>query len=87
MLAPLAIRSPVPTGPALDATLGVAGQIGAPQLSLAWTNPDFDPSEHAFHYGPRAPNPHARWSTYDAVRLERRPRPDLPVSIQERAWS
>ncbi|MGY8791504.1 MAG: DUF3604 domain-containing protein, partial [Pseudomonadales bacterium] len=32
-------------------------------------------------------NPTCRWSTWDANRAGVAPRPDLPTTIQERAWS
>jgi hypothetical protein len=32
-------------------------------------------------------NPTCRWSTWDAVRAGVAPRPDLPTTVQERAWS
>ncbi len=61
--------------------------IGATQLSAVWTDPDFDPSAPAYYYVRLLQIPTPRWSTYDAVRLKLPPRNDLPVSIQERAWS
>ena len=32
-------------------------------------------------------NPKCRWSTWDAIRAGVEPRPDLPATIQDRAWS
>ena len=31
--------------------------------------------------------PTCRWSTWDAIRAGVEPRPDLPATLQERAWS
>jgi len=61
--------------------------IGEPQLSAVWTDPDFDASAHAYYYVRLLQIPTPRWSTYDAKTLGIAPRDDLPVSIQERAWS
>ncbi|SDZ84514.1 Protein of unknown function [Microbulbifer marinus] len=61
--------------------------IGAAQLSAVWTDEDFDPEQHAFYYARVIEIPTPRWSTYDAMRVGRKPRDDLPVSIQERAWT
>ena len=62
-------------------------KIGDPQLRFTWKDPDFDPEAHAFYYVRVLQIPTPRWSTYDAKRLGIPPRKDLPVSIQERAWS
>lgn len=60
---------------------------GASQLSALWSDPDFDPRERAFYYARVLENPTCRWSTWDAIRAETEPRPDLAKTIQERAWS
>jgi hypothetical protein len=60
---------------------------GDGQLSTFWRDPDFDPTERAFYYARVLENPTCRWSTWDALRAGVLPRPDLPVTIQERAWS
>lgn len=61
--------------------------IGSELLSGVWVDPEFDPSLHAFYYVRVLEIPTPRWSTYDAKKLGIAPRKDLPVSIQERAWS
>ena len=60
---------------------------GASQLVTLWRDPDFNPSQRAFYYVRALENPTCRWSTWDAVRAGTQPRPDLPATIQERAWS
>jgi hypothetical protein len=64
-----------------------ANSIGDPQLSVAWTDPDFDASVPAVYYARVLQIPTPRWSTYDAARTGLERPEDLPVSIQERAWT
>ena len=61
--------------------------IGDVQLSATWTDPDFDASQYAFYYARILQIPTPRWSTYDAARTGLKRPEDLPVSIQERAWT
>ena len=61
--------------------------IGDSQLSVVWTDPDFDPAVKALYYVRVLEIPTPRWSTYDAVRNNLAIPEDLPVTIQERAWS
>ncbi len=61
--------------------------VGAAELKSLWQDPQFDPSIEAFYYLRVLENPTCRWSTWDAIRADVEPRPDLPKTIQERAWS
>jgi hypothetical protein len=61
--------------------------IGAVQLQAEWTDPDFDPSLHAFYYARVLEIPTPRWTTYDAKRLGVQPPSSVPATIQERAWT
>jgi hypothetical protein len=61
--------------------------IGDSQLSAVWTDPDFDPSQHAVYYVRVLEIPTPRWSTYDAKTLGIPPVEGYPATIQERAWS
>jgi len=61
--------------------------IGDTQLSTVWTDPDFKPEHHAVYYVRVIEIPTPRWSTYDAKALGIEPLPDVPATIQERAWS
>ena len=65
----------------------VSRDKGAVQLQTVWTDPDFDADQRAFYYLRVLENPTCRWSTWDAIRLGIEPNPDLPATIQERAWS
>ncbi len=61
--------------------------IGSPQLAAFWQDPDFNPAQRAFYYLRALEIPTPRWSTRDAVALGVPVPDDLPVSIQERAYS
>ena len=61
--------------------------VGDPELLTFWQDPEFDSEEDAFYYLRVLENPTCRWSTWDAIREGVEPRPDLPATLQERAWS
>ena len=62
-------------------------ETGAGQLSALWRDPGFQRDQRAFYYARAIENPTCRWSTWDAIRADVSPRPDLPTTLQERAWS
>ena len=61
--------------------------VGAGELKTLWQDPNFIAGQEAFYYVRVLENPVCRWSTWDALRAGKAPRSDLPVTIQERAWS
>jgi len=61
--------------------------IGAVELKTAWTDPDFDPSQHAFYYARVLEIPTPRWTTIQAKELGIAPPDVVPAATQERAWS
>jgi len=61
--------------------------IGSSQLSVVWTDPDFNPDEKAVYYVRVLEIPTPRWSTYDAAKTGVDIPEGLPPTIQERAWS
>jgi hypothetical protein len=61
--------------------------MGAAELRTTWSDPAFDPAQRALYYVRVLENPTCRWSTWDAIRAGVEPHPDLPKTIQERAWS
>jgi hypothetical protein len=61
--------------------------IGDTQLRAVWTDPNFDPTQHAVYYVRVLEIPTPRWSTYDAKTLGIDPPAGYPATIQERAWS
>ena len=60
---------------------------GDVELSVLWTDPDFNAAERSYYYARVLENPSCRWSTWDAVRVGVEPNPALPPTIQERAWN
>ena len=61
--------------------------IGDPQLSAVWTDPDFDPSERAFYYVRVIEIPTPRWSAHDAKFFDLDLPDDVPMVIQDRAYT
>jgi hypothetical protein len=61
--------------------------IGDSQLSVVWTDPDFDPKTRAVYYVRVLEIPTPRWSTYDSARNNLPLSKLVPATIQERAWS
>jgi hypothetical protein len=61
--------------------------IGATQLSAVWQDPQFDPRVPAAYYLRLLEIPTPRWSTIVSVKRGEALPPDVPATIQERAWS
>ncbi len=66
---------------------------GHNRLCAVWQDPDFDPKRDAVYYARVVENPSCRWSTYQCNQLPPQDRPpscsdpDIPKTIQERAWT
>ena len=60
--------------------------IGAVELKGVWTDPEFDPSVHAFYYARVLEIPTPRWTTIQAKKLGVAPPDVVAATIQERAW-
>ena len=78
--------------PAVGNTVDVANAnwtntIGAGDLSVVWSDPDFDAGEKAFYYTRVLEIPTPRWTTYDAFRFGVDVPEGAPTSTQERAYS
>ena len=69
------------------ADCSTTANVGAGELKTLWQDPNFIAGQEAFYYVRVLENPVCRWSTWDALRAGKAPRSDLPVTIQERAWS
>jgi Protein of unknown function (DUF3604) len=61
--------------------------IGSAMLMGRWTDPGFDPDDHALYYVRVLEIPTPRWTTFDAVRNRLPLLKDVPATIQERAWT
>jgi hypothetical protein len=61
--------------------------IGAIELKVVWSDPDFDPSVPAFYYARVLEIPTPRWTTIQAAQLGIAPPDVVAATVQERAWS
>jgi hypothetical protein len=61
--------------------------IGDVQLSTWWKDPEFDPSVQSFYYARIIEIPTPRWTAFDQVRLDVKMPPEVPLVLQERAYT
>jgi Protein of unknown function (DUF3604) len=61
--------------------------VGSVELKAVWTDPDFEPSQHAFYYARVLEIPTPRWSLIQAREIGVAPPDTVPTTVQERAWS
>jgi Protein of unknown function (DUF3604) len=61
--------------------------VGSTELKAVWTDPDFDPSLHAFYYARALEIETPRWSTLQAKELGVAPPDVVAATVKERAWS
>jgi len=64
----------------------ISSDKGAPELKVMWTDPQFNPENDAAYYVRVLENPTCRWSTWDAINAGVSHAPNLPPTIQERAY-
>ncbi|MBU8978096.1 MULTISPECIES: DUF3604 domain-containing protein [unclassified Lysobacter] len=68
-------------------TATYSNSIGAPQLSAAWKDPQFDPQLRAVYYVRVIEIPTPRWTAYDAVRFNVTMPKEVKMITQERAYT
>jgi hypothetical protein len=61
--------------------------IGDPELITVWKDPDFKVGEKAFYYARVIEIPTPRWTAYDAKRFGLKVGKEVPMTIQERAYT
>jgi hypothetical protein len=77
-----------PIGSTVDVeNAAYTNKIGAAELKTVWTDPEFDPSLHAFYYARVLEIPTPRWTTIQAKQLGMAPPDVVAATVQERAWS
>ena len=77
-----------PIGSTVDiATATYTNSIGAVELKVVWSDPEFDPSVPAFYYARVLEIPTPRWTTIQAAQLGIAPPDVVAATVQERAWS
>jgi hypothetical protein len=77
-----------PVGNTVDvANANWTNTIGAAELGVVWTDPDFDSTQKAFYYARVLEIPTPRWSTYDAFRFGVELPEAVPTVTQERAYT
>jgi hypothetical protein len=77
-----------PVGNTVDIkTATYKNTIGATQLQVVWTDPEFDPAVPALYYLRVLEIPTPRWSTILAAKHGLSPPTGVPTTIQERGWS
>jgi len=85
---------PVDPAEAVDpATCAPKDGAGARTLCTVWEDPGFDPAHHAYYYARVLEVPTCRWSHRQCLALPEAERPEgcsapeIPRTIQERAWT
>jgi hypothetical protein len=78
--------------PAVGSTVNLAAasydnSIGAAHLATVWRDPDFDPKQRAFYYVRVLEIPRPRWTAYDAKFFDLDLPDEIPMVIQDRAYT
>ena len=81
-------RCKTPVGNTVDLeAANWSNTIGASELAVIWTDPDFDAKESSFYYMRVLEIPTPRWVVYDKVRLGAKIPKEAELIGQERAYS
>jgi hypothetical protein len=78
--------------PAIQSTVDLekatyTNSVGSTELKTVWTDPEFDPSLHAFYYCRVLEIPTPRWTLIQSVKSGLPPPDTVPLTGQERAWT
>ena len=77
-----------PVGSTVNVDLATfSNTIGAPQLGVVWSDPSFNPAQRAFYYARVLEIPRPRWTAYDAAYFDMDMPPEVPLVIQDRAYT
>lgn len=77
-----------PVGDTVDLSIpSWTNTIGVPELGTVWHDPDFDPELRAFYYARVIQIPTPRWAAYDQVRFNLDLPDDIPLKVQDRAYT
>ena len=77
-----------PVGSTVDVDNAIwTNTIGSPELIAVWKDPDFDPALRAFYYSRVIEIPTPRWTAYDQKRFGIKMPKDVPMTVQERAYT
>ena len=78
-----------PVGNTVDLdTASYKNSIGDPELSVVWSDPEFDKNQLAFYYVRVLEIPTPRWTAYDAKFFDLKDLPDdIPMVTQERVYT
>jgi hypothetical protein len=81
-------RCKTPVGSTVDLeAANWTNTIGASELAVVWTDPEFDPNQKAFYYGRVIEIPTPRWVLYDKLRLGAEIPKEAELTHQERAYT
>ncbi len=69
------------------ATASYTNTIGDPMLNTVWTDPAFDPAQHAFYYVRVLEIPKPTWQAHDAAYFGIEMDPEVPMILQDRAYT
>ncbi len=77
-----------PVGSTVDVEeASYSNSIGSAQLGTVWTDPDFDAGQRAFYYVRVLEIPRPRWTAYDAKFFNLKMSDEVPMVIQDRAYT
>jgi len=81
-------RCRTPVGSTVDvADASYTNTVGAPLLNAFWRDPEFDASQRALYYVRVLEIPTPRWTAYDAKFFGVKMADEVPMTLQERAYT